>query len=695
MSDELRPHGQDDSQLELEDDPLAELARIVAGEAEPEVAAQPAVEPSTNIEPQSNALDTIDNQLEQVGKDLEAALTEEFEPAAETPAEGVSDIVEAETGELIAEEQDAFVDQVEASAPLEVDSGVVYQDDSFLDGLRIAIEADGDLQPAEMASNNPAGFEEEMISALSQEVNAGNQTQSQIGETVEESVEIVQLRDSETEAALSTEFSQAEVSPSVDPVPHQDISGMSNMADDAVVAESDVPDQGDIDHTATAGPSAPHSLEDDLGDVFANEFEQILANDPEHTVTAGNQFQTSPDAAAGSELDFGTAFAEELGVENLVEAQGWDVSDTAAENAAFAEAAQPVSGYDNQNFEPEYDPAHTGDIPGIDDSDIISAASENSGGSKKYAVAALLIALFAGSIAAGYGFLGGGETTLTGSPQLVKAGDDPFKIKPDDPGGRVAANQDKASYESVEGQDTAAPEQETLVSDTEEPATVDESKLVEVDEPATNAAQKSNERLTVSEGDVVKQTTPADLTPRVVQTVTVKPDGTIITGPSLNPAKVVEEATNAAVEIATNPTAKLTEALGKPKPVETTLIQKPQAIDGAQSTGSLGVPEASPLPKPKPVEVAAVKPKPAKPAVRKSEWVVQVSSQRSPEAAQSSYSNLRNRFSALRGRSMSIQRANVNGSTFYRVRVQTASRNDANKLCGSLKSSGGSCFVTR
>lgn len=80
---------------------------------------------------------------------------------------------------------------------------------------------------------------------------------------------------------------------------------------------------------------------------------------------------------------------------------------------------------------------------------------------------------------------------------------------------------------------------------------------------------------------------------------------------------------------------------------------------------------------------------------KKSAWVVQVSSQRSAEEAQASFANMRSRFSILRGRSMSIQRATVNEATYYRVRVQTKSRKDANQLCSKLIQQGGNCFVTR
>lgn len=106
------------------------------------------------------------------------------------------------------------------------------------------------------------------------------------------------------------------------------------------------------------------------------------------------------------------------------------------------------------------------------------------------------------------------------------------------------------------------------------------------------------------------------------------------------------------------------------------------------SVSIIPLPSSSPLPKPKnPSKVDRIK---------RSEWVVQVASQTSLEAAQVVFERLKNRFpNILSERSMSVQKANVNGSVFYRIRVQTSSRADANELCSNLNKAGGSCFVTR
>ncbi|MDQ0315578.1 SPOR domain-containing protein [Amorphus orientalis] len=78
-------------------------------------------------------------------------------------------------------------------------------------------------------------------------------------------------------------------------------------------------------------------------------------------------------------------------------------------------------------------------------------------------------------------------------------------------------------------------------------------------------------------------------------------------------------------------------------------------------------------------------------------WAVQVSSQRSPEAAQATYRQLQSRFpSVLGGRQPSIQAADLGTrGTFYRVRLPVQSREAANQLCSELKAAGGDCFIGR
>ena len=110
-----------------------------------------------------------------------------------------------------------------------------------------------------------------------------------------------------------------------------------------------------IPETYAAEDPKPQNLDDDLGAAFANEFEQLqneapVSHDPrplEPETDSAVQEVITPQAAvtAGApasldELDFGAAFAEELGVDSVTEAQGWGADDTAAAHADFSDAVQ-------------------------------------------------------------------------------------------------------------------------------------------------------------------------------------------------------------------------------------------------------------------------------------------------------------------------------------------------------------------
>jgi hypothetical protein len=74
---------------------------------------------------------------------------------------------------------------------------------------------------------------------------------------------------------------------------------------------------------------------------------------------------------------------------------------------------------------------------------------------------------------------------------------------------------------------------------------------------------------------------------------------------------------------------------------------------------------------------------------------VQLTSQRSEREARTAYAGLQQRFgSLLVPYQPSIQRADLGArGIFYRVRVAASSREDAVKLCNSLKARGGDCVV--
>lgn len=638
-----------------EDDPLVELARIVSGE---DVDAPEEQEISTT-QVSSPATDEFST-------DLEAELMRELGGPEVDPQPAPSD----ELVEPVAAEQPAAANQ----------SGDGVFHDELLQALQDEVQSPKpesdrvdtseviDAKPVTQSSEASAleviaqTAAPENISAQSTQqepVTAAKDPSADLGSAFAAEFEQMIKRDGASSAVQSTEAPPAPATES------------QQSANAATIAEEQVSEQF----------VAEQSSEQAIDVRFAASTEAVR----EELSQEADEAPIDPNLDIESE--FGAAFAQELGMDSLPAEQGWDSN-------------QPVE--TEQSFVPENTTLSGGVVtdPGHAD-DLTDTQMSGGRGGKRYAVAALSIALVAGLGAAGYGFFDG-SASVDGASPIIKADTDPVKIKPEDPGGRQVANQDKASYEKVADTGAESNNQDTLISNTEEPA-----DLVALAEP------KSDERLTADTAEPEPEST-AGIEPRKVRTVTVKPDGTI-----LLPESVDALPSTSSLALASSETLAST---------ETAAIEESVGIDGAKSSLDLAVPSLSPVPKPDTVEVGSTNveeaveitpvpvepvPEPVEPVevaaasstsegvatstTQRSEWAVQVSSQRSPEAAQASYQNLRNRFGSIfEGRSMAIQRAVIEDKgTFYRVRIQTASKSDATQFCSKFKASGGSCFVTR
>lgn len=724
----------------VEDDPLAELARIVAGE--PELGGQD--EPNLDGFADELAGAISPEGAAEVSSDMEAAL--EASLLQELSAQDLG----VETPEFV-EDINATIDEITNSASTadQVEPSLQTIVEPFPEPMPeplpeptpeptpepmpetlqepIAQTADPDV-PNTTSVENEVDFQDDLISALEGEL-AGHKAEIEPALEPETSMPEVETL---PETVVEPQLIEEEVPVATELTLEEELAASLSEMEESEALE--IEQAIEPDQIAEANTLEAASLEDDLGEAFANEFEQINA---QHEIDEANldivepQAENIVEAAIEApvehvaeehvqqevveevgdpdlEMDFEAAFTQELQVSQPISASAVEGMTAVSDNVASLDVNNPMDSMTTSadmtameqaianNLPDDLDFTDPGHAGSIDEISAIEAANEDTnakGGGMKYAAAALILALFAGTIVTGYGFLGGDNSLIaSGTPTIIKADVGDVKIKPDDPGGIVPENQDNASYTDIGGENNVEVSQKELVSTTEEPATLN-TQVVGVQ-------PKSDDRLFSSEDEGATPSAPApSVLPKVVETVVVKPDGTILTNP-VKPKPVEVTANTSAIDEASRvPIIETVEATV----VETPVSAKPQSIDGAVSTGNVDVPTASPLPKPvikpkpapvKKVVAAKPKPKPA-PVARKSEWVVQVSSQRSAEAAQQSFNTMRSRFSALQGRAMSIQRANVNGSTFFRVRVQTASRSDANQLCNRLTSAGGNCFVTR
>ena len=362
----------------------------------------------------------------------------------------------------------------------------------------------------------------------------------------------------------------------------------------------------------------------------------------------------------------------------------------------------------------EYDPEYDQDIP----ENHLAAEPRRPARPRALLIAGIVggVALIGalGAFALSFGGDAGSDT-----PALVKADEGPIKVKPENTGGSVVPNQESKVYDTVAGEGTVNdPQQEKLVTTAEEPMDVAPPPAVEEDDAAT-ASGKSEDRIEQIVQDVenVPDSEIVAVTPRKVRTMVVKPDGTLVpredepeaapsneqtdtiaaATPEAAPAPAIPEATGA-LPATDAPAPGLAPAA--PAEVTETAAAEPPSDDAGV------MPETAPIaplrPADQPIDVVGeVKPDQVAAATTATasvgNWAMQIASQPSEAAAQSSYQDLARRYGGvLQGREVNIVKAEIAGKgTFWRVRVPAPTRHEAIGLCESYKSAGGNCFVSK
>ncbi|MCF6344518.1 MAG: SPOR domain-containing protein [Devosiaceae bacterium] len=225
------------------------------------------------------------------------------------------------------------------------------------------------------------------------------------------------------------------------------------------------------------------------------------------------------------------------------------------------------------------------------------------------------------------------------------------------------------------------------------------------------------------------ETTPSGIANRKVRTVTVRPDGTIISGDSARAGSEALPVDRPNVPVLpANPTNPAALQVGQPVASE----QSPQiAITTTAPASTVVAVAPNPASRPAtPVATPAITGAPpansgavnllansASQSVATTPVTqiittglasgtgsvsgtsaaayVQVSSQRSEEVARRSLSEIQTRFSSVIGGSpLEVQRADLGDrGIYYRVRIPADSVTSANQLCNNLKQAGGDCFV--
>ncbi|MEM8751198.1 MAG: SPOR domain-containing protein [Pseudomonadota bacterium] len=336
----------------------------------------------------------------------------------------------------------------------------------------------------------------------------------------------------------------------------------------------------------------------------------------------------------------------------------------------------------------------------------VIAASQARPSGKRAAMVVGAVALLGGVVALGWNFIGGSDSP---APTIL-ASSEPVKIKPEKSGGEVVPNQDQAVYRSVDGE-TSETDQSSLNDTTEQPITV--------------VGQGTDDKIQQRVQQADNSTTGAlGLQPRRVRTVTVRPDGTIVTSGNTEQAAAPSTSeTIADPQLALNTSIPADSGADETAATGSTngelVYNAPKALTSETAAAVTQGPSTNVQPvevkpaetapaAPETVQVAAVEPAtsepdpaPAavepKPAAPKSPYAVQLSSQRSDAAARQSFENISKRYaSILSGMSYEVQKSDIKGKgTYYRLRVPMNSRAEAQEMCSKLKAQGGDCFVTK
>lgn len=712
-----------------EDDPLAELARIVSGET-PENA---------------NASQAANDQAANVASadlDLEAELMREL--GGQTPEEVVAEQPNAPapvSSEVVVLE--SSVDQLENELmqALSSESAVVPSAEPMV--AEVQSQTDYETVPV-----TPT----EMLSSLEKQLQDDLAVVDQVAKDVAVQSPEVSSEDFSEAAGADLKASLAEAAADA-----QSVETVSNTDDLDQFLQDAIQNQSDPVIEAPEIQEVAVPIEAMIEEAPAQIQEEFIPQEPVEIEAQIPEAEIAQSAPIDPDLDFGEAFTAEVNeiaaqqetqsVEDLEQgfadafADELSLDKTELGSAAVPTAA--VSDIAHAPIEPSIEPA-------IDDTIAASneypatAATSSGGSGFKMALGALGIALIAGLGVVGWGAINSGSGE--GDAVVIKADNEPIKVKPENPGGKVIANTENKVYETVAGSENQTTNQDSLINSTQQPVNIEKSAsrleptpTSESDSQLGGVSAKRVNTLTIrQDGTIIRneapkpveiarvETTPTTVQSEIIQPETIQPEtvvqpvtrsvgtvdgvevlqpvtnipenaiildenSTTITPSTSNQSNIVETIPLATTEPVTN-SQPVVNSL--PEIIQTQPIVRTQPVQ-TQATPSRSV-AAKPAVDPNaPTQIAALPTQNAAPT--NSEWKVQVSSQRSADAAERSYQNLKRRFSSLLSpRSVSIQRAVVQGKgTFFRVKIPANSRADANRLCSRLKSAGGSCFVTR
>ncbi|WP_172982662.1 SPOR domain-containing protein [Phyllobacterium sp. SYP-B3895] len=597
-----------------------------------------------------------------------------------------------------------------------------------------------------------AAFDDFDVSAEAEEEVAESQPVFPLYQAVEPAAEVAPVRE-QLEVPVAMPVASAPKLPEV-----HDLHDYADELDRAASAIDAAPDvdtisvtENRVDFTEALDLPEVH-YEDDAPEHHAlgeleSEFAEVFGSIEAEEVRSSQSVAEEPAAKAEPEEDeYADIFADVFG--NKAEQGQYSPAGYAAA-AGVAAMGAAAAGARQHHTTPAYGPEDDNDFgydPRRDNVDIAATPYGEKQAKRRSSLfvpgvaAAVVLVAVAGAVA--YKWTGGAG----GDPVVIMADKTPIKVQPETTSTAIVPNQDKAVYDKDATAAPTAPKQDQLVTTREDP--VDLAADEDAEDPATD---KVDARVDPAEQDTAaNDQQPAantnTLAPRKVQTMVVKPDGTMVasipqndqalsSGPAAAPvdrpaaAAVANDAPTAPqmadtsgddaigdlVESNDAPAAPAQAAAPEPaKPAKAPVAAKvaPKAVETKKITQETvasvsAAPRNAPVvdrPADQPVDIVdRVPPKNAagqqvaSAAPAAGSYLIQIASQPNVEGAQKTYASLSQKYAGvIGGRGVDIKQAEIAGKgTFFRVRIPAGSKADAINLCTKYKSAGGSCFVTQ
>jgi hypothetical protein len=383
-------------------------------------------------------------------------------------------------------------------------------------------------------------------------------------------------------------------------------------------------------------------------------------------------------------------------------------------------------------------------VPGYGDEDLLAYPDDDLAAMQPrrsrrvpLGIGVLLLVLVIGGVAV-FLLRSGGSS---GPPPIIVADASPAKITPENAGTSNSDTQSKLIYDRVDA-NTEIPDSQLVVGGNdpiadipaipEDAASSDVSRVIleggpAIDGPSEESDSTEGPSMQVGRGTTVAAgaAEPTPIGPKKVRTVVVRPDGTIVSSEAVAPEDELATPQDVSDTLAELPPA--SETPPAPSADENPLLSdtfgaemiEDPAPDIPEPNGqieeSASIPDiappspeptpASPASKPTvvatpgslngPIDVTPGNSGPSASAGLGGGFLVQVSSQRSEATALETFSELQRRYPSILGdRAPNIQRADLGErGVYYRVRVGYPTREQAVRMCESLKAAGGDCLL--